>query len=129
MSNESSASETTPLRRPESQLSANSGTNVATNNYHVDRSSLNTGQTALDIPSNNDTNSNLNNSRIEERLHNDNNNRTQQPLQQQQTQQLRKDMETNKRILCRVGIDIVILLCGKCCTFQLAVVVLISLYI
>ncbi|KAM8713046.1 hypothetical protein ACLKA7_013373 [Drosophila subpalustris] len=109
MSNESSASETTPLRRPETQLGANSGTNVATNNNHVDRSNFNTAQTALEIPSSNSNNN------IEARLHNGNNNRTQQPQQQQpqqKQQQHKKEMDTNKRILCRVGIDVLILLCA-----------------
>ncbi|KAH8297353.1 hypothetical protein KR044_010570, partial [Drosophila immigrans] len=114
MSNESSASETTPLRRPDSQSSANSGTNVATNNNHVDRSNLNTGQTALDIPSSNSNHPhNLTNSHVGERLHNDNNQQARQAQQQQQQQKQQTiDMDTNRRILFRVGFDILILLCA-----------------
>ncbi|KAH8391133.1 hypothetical protein KR215_007560, partial [Drosophila sulfurigaster] len=107
MSNESSASETTPLRRPDSQLSANSGTNVATNNNHVDRSKLNTGQTTLDIPRSNSNHlSNNLNSFTNQQQH------TRQAQQQQQQQQQTTDMDTNKRILCRVALDIFILLCA-----------------
>ncbi|KAH8370909.1 hypothetical protein KR093_005519, partial [Drosophila rubida] len=109
MRNESSASETTPLRRPDSQSSAHSGTNVARNNNHVDRSSLNTGQTTLNLPSSN----NLDNSHVGERLHNDNNNlNSRQAPQQQQQQQQNIDMDTNRRILYRVALDIFILLCA-----------------
>lgn len=109
MSNESSASETTPLRRPESQLSAESSANVAinNNNKHVTIVGVPPAQTALTIPSNIE-----NNFSIEERLHSNNNNRDQQ--------QHNKTMDTNKRILCRVGLDVLILLCGECC--QLAFV-------
>ncbi|XP_030559971.1 putative phosphatidate phosphatase isoform X2 [Drosophila novamexicana] len=100
MSNESSASETTPLRRPESQLSAESSANVAinNNNKHVTIVGVPPAQTALTIPSNIE-----NNFSIEERLHSNNNNRDQQ--------QHNKTMDTNKRILCRVGLDVLILLC------------------
>lgn len=120
MSNESSASETTPLRRPESLLSAaESTTNVASNSKNNNNTRhLNnippTAQTELDAPSD----SVYNNFRIEERLNTNNNNNhsePQQPQQPQQQQQQRhkKDMDTNKRILCRVGLDVLILLCGE----------------
>ncbi|KAH8407657.1 hypothetical protein KR222_009484 [Zaprionus bogoriensis] len=109
MSNESSASETTPLRRPESELSAaESNTSVAragaphsfSNTRQANNSNNATpAQTELNIPS-------YNNFHIEERLTANNNNHTEQHQQQQ-----RKDMDTNKRILCRVGLDVLILLC------------------
>lgn len=114
MSNESSASETTPLRPPESLLSAaeSSSTNVANNSINNNDSSnnINPAQTELTFP--NSTN-NYNNFRIEERLNANNNNHS-EPQQQQQQQQCHKNnMDTNKRILCRVGLDILIQLCGE----------------
>lgn len=120
MSNESSASETTPLRRPESLLSAaESTTNVASNrnNNNNNTRHLNnipTAQTELDTASDRV----YNNFRIEERLNTNNNNHSepqqpQQPQQQQPQQRHKKDMDTNKRILCRVGLDVLILLCGE----------------
>lgn len=115
MSNESSASETTPLRRPESQLSAaeSSSTNVANNsnnnNNNVSSNNINPAQTELTFPT---STNNYNNFRIEERLNANNNNHS-EPQQQQQQQCHKNNMDTNKRILCRVGLDILILLCGE----------------
>lgn len=121
MSNESSASETTPLRRPESQLSAALVANVASsnNNKHVINIGIPTPAETTALTTNNDSNS-----IIEERLQgitNNNNNNNSSNInhtQQQhpQQQQNNKNMDTNKRILCRVGLDILILLCGKCLT-------------
>ncbi|XP_070069284.1 putative phosphatidate phosphatase isoform X2 [Drosophila takahashii] len=90
MSNETSSSETTPLRRPETQ----SPYNVAETNGR---------QTTV-----NTTHSNNNNygDSVEVRLQ-ERDSTQQQQLQQQQT----VNMDTNKRILCRVGLDILILLC------------------
>lgn len=113
MSNESSASETTPLRRPESQLSAaeSSSTNVANNSNNNNDSSNNitAAQTELTFPSP----SVYNNFRIEERLNANNNNHCEPQQQQRQQQSHKNNMDTNKRILCRVGLDILILLCGE----------------
>ncbi|EDW08111.2 putative phosphatidate phosphatase isoform X1 [Drosophila mojavensis] len=116
MSNESSASETTPLRRPESQLSAALVANVASsnNNKHVINIDVPTPAQAIALTTNSDSNS-----IIEERLQsitNNNNNNNDSNInhtQQQhpQQQQNNKNMDTNKRILCRVGLDILILLC------------------
>ncbi|XP_030381933.1 putative phosphatidate phosphatase isoform X2 [Scaptodrosophila lebanonensis] len=109
MSNESSASETTPLRRPESQLSGgvDLAANVANNN------ALGTAQTTVVLA--NSSNKNIyDSSNIEVRLHDNNgnssgsNNNNTRSSQQQLTI---KNMDTNKRILCRVGLDIIILLC------------------
>ncbi|EDW01213.1 putative phosphatidate phosphatase isoform X1 [Drosophila grimshawi] len=104
MSNESSASETTPLRRPESPLSADSSANVASgnnnNNHNNNKNAAPPAQITLTIPSS--SNDNNSTSSIEERL---------QSNIQQQTQQNITNMDTNKRILCRVGLDILILLC------------------
>lgn len=112
MSNESSASETTPLRRPESQLSAGLVANVASsnNNKHVINIGISPPAQTTALTANNDSNA-----IIEERLqgvNNNNNNSNSNHTQQQQ--QHTKNMDTNKRILCRVGLDILILLCGKC---------------
>lgn len=116
MSNESSPSETTPLRRPESQLSAaESTTNVASNSNNNKRhlnssNNISPAQTELTIPGD----SIYNNFRIEERLSTNNNNHSEpQQEQQQQQQHQKKNMDTNKRILCRVGLDVLILLCGE----------------
>ncbi|KAH8258504.1 hypothetical protein KR038_006957 [Drosophila bunnanda] len=88
MSNESSASETTPLRRPETQTIENVAQTVVNNN----------------------TNNNNNYSDIVAvRLQGGDN--PQQQQEQQQQQQPPTDMDTNKRILCRVALDILILLC------------------
>lgn len=96
MRNESSASETTPLRRPESE----SPDNVAQNH----------GQ--LTVVNNNHSNSNNNNSNygdsVTVRLQDNNEDNN---IQQQQSKAT--NMDTNKRILCRVGLDVLILLCGK----------------
>ncbi|XP_023171536.2 putative phosphatidate phosphatase isoform X2 [Drosophila hydei] len=109
MSNESSASETTPLRRPESQLSAGLVANVASSNYnkHVINIGISPPAQTTALTANNDSNA-----IIEERLqgvNNNNNNSNSNHTQQQQ--QHTKNMDTNKRILCRVGLDILILLC------------------
>ncbi|KPU76359.1 uncharacterized protein Dana_GF13080, isoform C [Drosophila ananassae] len=94
MRNESSASETTPLRRPESE----SPDNVAQNH----------GQ--LTVVNNNHSNSNNNNSNygdsVTVRLQDNNEDNN---IQQQQSKAT--NMDTNKRILCRVGLDVLILLC------------------
>ncbi|KAH8275625.1 hypothetical protein KR026_011869, partial [Drosophila bipectinata] len=97
MRNESSASETTPLRRPESE----SPDNVAQNHRQLTETVVN----------NNHSNSNNNKPdfgdsvavRLQENAENN--------IQQQQQQSQATNMDTNKRILCRVGLDILILLC------------------
>ncbi|KAH8291400.1 hypothetical protein KR054_011213, partial [Drosophila jambulina] len=94
MSNESSASETTPLRRPETQATDN----VAQSH----------GQTAVTVVSNTNNNNNYGDT-VAVRLQGGDN--PQQQQQQQQQQQIPTNMDTNKRILCRVGLDILILLC------------------
>jgi len=94
MSNETSSSETTPLRRPETQSPYNvaeSGRQTTVNTTHTHG---------------NGNNNNYGDS-VEVRLQEGDRDSTQQ--QQQQT----ITMDTNKRILCRVGLDILILLCGK----------------
>lgn len=99
MSNESSASaesETTPLRRPES---------LSTNNV-----AQNLRQTAVTVVNNSSNNNNYGDT-VAVRLQGGD--ETQEQLQQEQQQQLPINMDTNKRILCRVGLDILILLCGK----------------
>ncbi|XP_017066239.1 putative phosphatidate phosphatase isoform X2 [Drosophila eugracilis] len=97
MSNETSASETTPLRRPEHQSQDN---NVAQNNGR---------QTTLNVVNSTHSSNNNNNNygdSVEVRLQERDSDNTQNQ-QQQQTD----TMDTNKRILCRVGLDILILLC------------------
>nr|XP_016930558.1 putative phosphatidate phosphatase isoform X1 [Drosophila suzukii] len=92
MSNETSSSETTPLRRPETQSPYNvaeSGRQTTVNTTHTHG---------------NGNNNNYGDS-VEVRLQEGDRDSTQQ--QQQQT----ITMDTNKRILCRVGLDILILLC------------------
>ncbi|KAH8272944.1 hypothetical protein KR018_011893, partial [Drosophila ironensis] len=89
MSNESSASETTPLRRPEAQTADN----VAQTGS---RTSLN--------------NNNYNNS-LTVRLQEGETQPQQVQPQQQAVGNASRNMDTNKRILCRVGLDILILLC------------------
>ncbi|XP_034655067.1 putative phosphatidate phosphatase isoform X1 [Drosophila subobscura] len=98
MSNESSVSETTPLRRPPSQLSAESEANVANTRQATTVVSLVDNN---NLSSNNNHYSNL----VEVRL------QAAEENQQQQQQQQGENMDTNKRILCRVGLDILILLC------------------
>ncbi|XP_001361071.3 putative phosphatidate phosphatase isoform X1 [Drosophila pseudoobscura] len=98
MSNESSVSETTPLRRPPSQLSADTEANVA-----------DTRQSTVSVVNNNNHSNNNNHysNLVEVRLQEAEENQQQQQQQQEQ----RENMDTNKRILCRVGLDILILLC------------------
>lgn len=97
MRNESSASETTPLRRPESE----SPDNVAQNHR----------QLTDPVVNNNHSNSNKNKSdygdSVTVRLQDSEDNN------KQQQQSEATNMDTNKRILCRVGLDVLILLCGK----------------
>ncbi|XP_044317395.1 putative phosphatidate phosphatase isoform X2 [Drosophila rhopaloa] len=89
MSNETSSSETTPLRRPETQTP----NNVAQSNR----------QTTANVVNNTHSNNNNNyGDSVEVRLQEGDS------TQQQQT----TTMDTNKRILCRVGLDILILLCA-----------------
>ncbi|KAH8373601.1 hypothetical protein KR200_002628 [Drosophila serrata] len=90
MSNESSASETTPLRRPETQVIENVAQTV--------------------VNSSNNNNNNYGDT-VAVRLQGGDSSHQQQEQQQQQQQQPPTDMDTNKRILCRVGLDILILLC------------------
>ncbi|XP_020798958.1 putative phosphatidate phosphatase isoform X3 [Drosophila serrata] len=90
MSNESSVSETTPLRRPETQAIENVAQTV--------------------VNSSNNNNNNYGDT-VAVRLQGGDSSHQQQEQQQQQQQQPATDMDTNKRILCRVGLDILILLC------------------
>ncbi|KAH8309146.1 hypothetical protein KR059_006164, partial [Drosophila kikkawai] len=96
MSNESSsASETTPLRRPETQATDN----VAHR------------QTAVTVINNTNNNNNYGDSTVAVRLQGGDGLVVQQQQEQEQLPQPPTDMDTNKRILCRVGLDILILLC------------------
>ncbi|XP_017123516.1 putative phosphatidate phosphatase isoform X2 [Drosophila elegans] len=91
MRNETSSSETTPLRRPETQ----STDNVAQTNR----------QTTVNVVNNTHSNNNNNyGDSVEVRL--------QEGDSTQQQQQQTATMDTNKRILCRVGLDVLILLCA-----------------
>ncbi|KAI8038639.1 hypothetical protein M5D96_008547 [Drosophila gunungcola] len=90
MRNETSSSETTPLRRPETQ----STDNVAQTNR----------QTTVNVVNNTHSNNNNNyGDSVEVRL---------QEGDSTQQQQQTATMDTNKRILCRVGLDVLILLCA-----------------
>ncbi|XP_017024890.1 putative phosphatidate phosphatase isoform X2 [Drosophila kikkawai] len=96
MSNESSsASETTPLRRPETQATDN----VAHR------------QTTVTVINNTNNNNNYGDSTVAVRLQGGDGLVVQQQQEQEQLPQPPTDMDTNKRILCRVGLDILILLC------------------
>ncbi|XP_023037795.1 putative phosphatidate phosphatase isoform X2 [Drosophila willistoni] len=103
MSNGSPVSETTPLRRLDDQ--------DEDGNVNVANRPETTATTAATTIVNNNNNDNYNS--IQQPEGGDNNNISQQTQQQQQQQQPQhvKNMDTNKRILCRVGLDILILLC------------------
>ncbi|XP_039487622.1 putative phosphatidate phosphatase isoform X2 [Drosophila santomea] len=90
MSNETSASETTPLRRPDNQTPDH---NVAQSN----QTSVNS-----DHSSNNNNYGDSVQVRLQEQDRNSDSER----------QQRTATMDTNKRILCRVGLDVLILLCA-----------------
>lgn len=149
MSNDSSASETTPLRRPEENLSCNhlpeedsltaatvtsdllttrNGFPVATTTSTSSAFSQNAANYQQNVRASNTIASiaNHNNNRIEVRLscpqQQNIRHRSDQPdlnhrqpngtCQTQPPYVINMDT-TNKRILCRVGLDILILICGK----------------
>lgn len=132
MSNESSASETTPLRRPDdintnryfrnspqntspppptssSSLTFNS---LQTRNSHRNSNLTSSVTDPTNLASTTVAIANHNNNNIEVRLNrhslNNNNNNN-----YHNNSELYIKMETNKRILYRVGLDVLILLCGK----------------
>lgn len=94
MSTETSASETTPLRRSE---------NETPDHKELAQSNSNSRQTTVNSNNNNYSNS------VQVRLQEQD--RDSDSEQQQHTATI--TMDTNKRILCRVGLDVLILLCGK----------------
>ncbi|XP_037945966.1 putative phosphatidate phosphatase isoform X2 [Teleopsis dalmanni] len=116
MSNDSSASETTPLRRPENQLSEDVRNNIATTSQHSRNQNVDNG---LQTNKNHNLNGNKSNNISSDTtvtLNNRNNNNFEVHLgnsinnnNNNSTSQLK--METNKRILYRVGLDVLILLC------------------
>lgn len=93
MSTETSASETTPLRRPE---------NETPDHKELAQSNSNSRQTTVNSNNNNYSNS------VQVRLQEQD--RDSDSEQQQHTATI--TMDTNKRILCRVGLDVLILLCA-----------------
>ncbi|XP_033153279.1 putative phosphatidate phosphatase isoform X2 [Drosophila mauritiana] len=93
MSNETSASETTPLRRPE---------NETPDHKELAQSNSNSRQTTVNSNNNNYSDS------VQVRLQEQD--RDSDSEQQQRTATIA--MDTNKRILCRVGLDVLILLCA-----------------
>ena len=141
MSNESSASETTPLRRPDDKINnhinspqqATSSSSLAFNNYRTltlnsnitslvtdPTISLATTTVAIANLNNNSIEVHLNHPRHQRRNSSYNNNNNNNNYNESSTsggggasEVLFIKMETNKRILYRVGLDVLILLCGK----------------
>ncbi|XP_055921774.1 putative phosphatidate phosphatase isoform X2 [Eupeodes corollae] len=103
MSSELSVSETTPLRRPDlsEELSTSTPTrSVNANNIH--QTALNTNGTIINKTSNSSSRHNNNNNiEIDSGIHRIDNNCDHNSI----------TMETNKRILCRIGTDLLILMC------------------
>ncbi|XP_037826217.1 putative phosphatidate phosphatase [Lucilia sericata] len=127
MSNESSASETTPLRRPDDRyinsLQQTSppltpSSSATFNNYQTRNPSsvrnnltssltdpINLASTTVAISNHNNNNIEVHLSSSHQQQHLNNNNNS--------NSEIFIKMETNKRILYRVGLDVLILLCGK----------------
>ncbi|EDV59375.1 putative phosphatidate phosphatase isoform X1 [Drosophila erecta] len=93
MSNETSASESTPLRRPENRTPV---PNVAQSNSNSRQTTINSNHSG--------DNNNYGDS-VQVRLQ-------EQDKDSDSEQQRTATMDANKRILCRVGLDVLILLCA-----------------
>lgn len=141
MSNDSSASETTPLRRPEEEsyrhlpvdedsltasvttklLTSRNGLPVASTSHNGVRSNARFNTIAVahhGNSSNNNTNHNIEvhltaaSDQLRHRSPLDSNHSPFAPTPN--VNYLNKMDTTNKRILCRIGLDVLILICGKC---------------
>ncbi|XP_055854150.1 putative phosphatidate phosphatase isoform X2 [Episyrphus balteatus] len=116
MSSELSVSETTPLRRPDLSDELSTSTPTRSVNVNVNHNNHNNHhQTATNGSINNKNSNSSNHTRLNNNNHNNNNIEIDSAgihrIDNNNCDHNSYTMETNKRILCRIGTDVLILMC------------------